>query len=82
MSGRLNQTSLGRIAVALMLVIGLSACGGGKKRQGTALEGDRLSVLALDQVLEADPTLTNIQISLPMPYVNRNWAQAGGGLVP
>ena len=80
MSCRWNKTSVGRIAVALTLVIGLSACGGGKKRQDTPLEGDRLSVLALDQVLEADPTLTSIHIALPKPYVNLNWAQAGGGL--
>jgi outer membrane protein assembly factor BamB len=80
MSFRLNRNSLARIAITLGLVLGLVACGGGKRGKNTPLEGDRLSVLALDKALEADPTLSNIQISLPKPYVNFNWAQAGGGL--
>ena len=80
MSCRLNKASIGHIAIALMLIVGLAACGGDKKRERTLLKGDRLSVLAFDKELEADPTLTDIQILLPKPYVNLNWAQAGGGL--
>ena len=80
MSCNLNRILVPRMAVVFLLAVGLAACSGSKKQRSNPVEGDRLSVLALDQALEADPTLSNIQISLPKPYVNLNWAQAGGGL--
>lgn len=42
------------------------------------LPGDRISILALEQTLEADAGLADLQVRLPAPYENRNWPQAGG----
>jgi len=42
------------------------------------LPGDRVSVLQLNSDLSADPTLSDIAVRLPKPYVNANWAQVGG----
>lgn len=42
------------------------------------LPGTRISVLALDAGLEADPTVSGMEVVLPPPYVNEAWAQAGG----
>jgi outer membrane protein assembly factor BamB len=44
------------------------------------IEGDRISVLTFEQQLSADPALANLQVTLPQPYVNENWDQAGGNL--
>jgi len=42
------------------------------------LPGERISVLSLEQQLEADPRIAGLQVILPAPYVNTNWAQPGG----
>lgn len=42
------------------------------------LPGERVSVLQLNSDLAADPTLTDIAVRLPRPYVNADWAQVGG----
>lgn len=79
MKHSLGEGLFARCTAVLAVAAFLGACGGGGKRS-TPLEGDRLSVLALDQALEADPTVANIQIALPQPWTNQNWPQAGGGL--
>ena len=68
-----------RLAAVASLVVLLSACSswfGGKKEQ--ALPGERISVLALQSVLEPDPKLTDLAVRLPEPFVNTDWPQAGG----
>ena len=42
------------------------------------LEGERLSVLSLQQTLEPDPRLADLQVRLPRPQPNDAWPQAGG----
>lgn len=42
------------------------------------LPGERISVLSLEQRLEADPRIAGLQVILPAPYVNTDWAQPGG----
>ncbi|MGD1935141.1 MAG: PQQ-binding-like beta-propeller repeat protein [Candidatus Phaeomarinobacter sp.] len=42
------------------------------------LPGERMSVLSLEQQLEADPRIANLQVVLPAPYVNTDWSQPGG----
>lgn len=42
------------------------------------LPGERISVLALDASLEADPSVANLQVQLPQPYINKTWTQPGG----
>jgi outer membrane protein assembly factor BamB len=62
------------LAAALSLVAGC----GSKSEIGTKLKGDRLPVLAFEQVLEVDPALRDVPITLPPPYANADWPQAGG----
>ncbi|MEO0394157.1 MAG: PQQ-binding-like beta-propeller repeat protein [Pseudomonadota bacterium] len=42
------------------------------------LPGERLSVLQLERQLEPDPELSQLQISVPSSFTNREWPQAGG----
>ncbi len=42
------------------------------------LPGERISVLTLEQQLEADPRIASLQVVLPAPYVNETWSQPGG----
>ena len=42
------------------------------------LEGERLSILSLQQTLEPDPRIADLQVRLPRPQVNDAWPQAGG----
>ena len=83
---RLFKNVLPACGLALML----SACGGlpnpvdiipfvgGDEEDENKLEGDRISVLSLDQRLEVDPALMDIDVALPPPYTNDSWPQAGG----
>lgn len=63
-------------AIALLL----SSCGGGGAGNRDTIEGDRYSVLTFEQQLKVDPQVTNVQIVLPKPHLNENWAQAGGNM--
>ncbi len=63
-----------RIAV---LVAFCAACGS-KSEIGTKLKGERLPVLTFEQSLEVDPALRDVPITLPPPYANADWPQAGG----
>jgi outer membrane protein assembly factor BamB len=42
------------------------------------LPGERVSVLQQSSENAADPTLTEMAVRLPKPYVNKDWAQVGG----
>ena len=68
------------LALAALAAIGLGGCqdtwfGGG---EDPPLPGTRISVLALDAQLEADPTVADLPVRLPQPYVNEAWSQPGG----
>ena len=70
-----------RIAVRVVLVallVGplIAGCSGKKKK--TRLKGERISVLAFEQTLQADPRLATVQVRLPKPYVNEAWPLGGG----
>lgn len=71
-----------RIAAVLVAALGLSACTAiGDFFTGTdekPLPGQRISVLTLEDTLKADPDMAGIEIRLPAPYRNPEWAQAGG----
>ena len=70
-----------RLTVSGLVLAGLlSACGGGGADNRNTIEGDRFSVLTFEQELRADPQLANLQVTLPKPYKNENWAQAGGNM--
>ncbi|HUB95539.1 MAG TPA: PQQ-binding-like beta-propeller repeat protein [Stellaceae bacterium] len=42
------------------------------------LPGKRISVLSLDKPVAIDPKLESLRVSLPPPYVNSEWPDAGG----
>ena len=42
------------------------------------LPGKRISVLLLDQQIEADPNIVDQPVRLPRPVVNQEWPQSGG----
>ncbi len=66
-----------RVSTWLLLavaVIALGACSSEKKK----LPGERISVLLFDPTLKPDPSLAGEQVGLTRPYVNADWAQAGG----
>lgn len=41
-------------------------------------EEDRISILALDEQLKADPRYAGVSVSVPPSYVNVSWPQPGG----
>lgn len=66
-----------------MLGFGLAGCetvgdlfsAGGNEEK---LPGERISIMTLEQSLEADPRIADLRVVLPKPYENENWAQPGG----
>lgn len=42
------------------------------------LKGERISVMATDELLKADPSLAGVKVTLPRPYVNSEWPNPGG----
>lgn len=67
-----------RVISLFIAALFLTSCGGGGANNRDTIEGDRFSVLTFEQQLEVDPQLKGSTIILPKPYVNENWAQAGG----
>ncbi len=71
-----------RAALVLVAALALGACDTFNDlispSDDPPLPGERISVLALEQQLEADPRIAGLQVVLPAPYVNDSWAQPGG----
>src|SRR5215212_1476336 len=71
-----------RILLALAaagLVAGCGTVGLGKgKKKVTPTVGERIPVLARETVLEVDPALAGIAVTLPPAMPNAEWAQSGG----
>jgi outer membrane protein assembly factor BamB len=69
------------VAMVALLAVALSACDSTKKifsDRKAPLPGTRISVLNLEHNLEADPKLNALVISVPRPYDNNAWPDAGG----
>lgn len=64
------------LVLALCCAALLAGCGKNKKED--RLPGERISVLAFDNTLSADPRLADVDVILPRPYVNPDWPEAGG----
>lgn len=67
-----------RPLLAGALVLGLAGCSWFGDKEDPPLPGDRISILSLEQTLEADAGLADLEVRLPAPYENANWPQAGG----
>lgn len=74
---------LGRsIAVLALAAIAIGGCDTTKKifsdTSKVKLSGKRISVLNLEHSLKPDPQLNTLQISVPRPFDNNAWPDAGG----
>jgi outer membrane protein assembly factor BamB len=61
-------------AVAMMAM--LSACG--SKAKKIVLEGERKPIVELNDAVTPDEALKAVPVTLPQPYLNPEWPQAGG----
>ena len=73
------MTSKWRIATAAMALTALAGCGvfkgGGKK---TPTVGDRIPILVSESDAKLDPAIAGLQVLLPNPEANSEWAQSSG----
>lgn len=75
-----NLTSFrvrGRLILAV-IAVAVVVAGCSDKNDKKRLKGERISVMAFDNSLTADPRLSDVEVRLPKPYTNRSWPQAGG----
>ncbi len=79
MSSILGHKFISALAVLFALLL-LSSCSSSDGTSRDTIEGNRISVLTFEQTLVADPQLATLQVTLPQPYRNENWAQAGGNM--
>jgi outer membrane protein assembly factor BamB len=78
---RMASMKMGRLVTMAAMVALLAGCGvvGGKKGgPKTPVIGNRVSILSNEQGVEVEPSLADVQVTLPAPYVNDAWAQPGG----
>ena len=64
--------------LAVAVAVLLAGCGLFRGKEEPRLPGERISVLALDDRIVADPGLVGVDVRLPAPYSNDEWPQAGG----
>lgn len=63
---------------AALALAGCDTFSGWFEESKEKLPGKRVSVLALDSKLEPDPQLKAVKVTLPPPYANPAWPDAGG----
>lgn len=78
----LANSSFSRLVLVSCAALSLAACDTFNDlispSDDPPLPGERISVLSLEQQLEADPRIASLDVVLPAPYVNESWAQPGG----
>jgi len=67
-----------RVLLPSCLLLAVSACGWFGEEEEPPLPGQRIAILAYERGLRADPDVADVVVQLPEPYVNTDWAQAGG----
>ena len=69
-----------RLVVAIAFVTLLGGCDmlRGSARPTTPTVGERVPVLGRETQVEVDPSLADIPVTVPAPYVNSDWAQTNG----
>ena len=73
---RLTAYSVAAIGLTLMLS-GCESWFG--ESEADPLPGDRISVLLHERNINSDPDLAGLEVTLPRPWRNPEWPQAGGG---
>jgi outer membrane protein assembly factor BamB len=68
------------ILYAALLALPLAGCGAFKGSGGpkTPTVGERVSILSNDNSIKVDAATAGIEVVLPSPAVNADWAQSGG----
>ncbi|NVJ98333.1 MAG: PQQ-binding-like beta-propeller repeat protein [Alphaproteobacteria bacterium] len=78
----LTRSKIARAGLLLTTVLAVSACSmfKGKESKNKYDDGgrERISILTSTQTLNADSAISGLQVVLPQPYRNGNWAQEGG----
>jgi len=70
-----------RFVLPLSLLFGMSACGITEwfgETEAPPLPGERIAILAYERGLRPDPSIADVVVRLPEPYVNADWSQPGG----
>ncbi len=83
-----NSRGFVRCVAGLAMAALLSGCasnpiaglfgGDDDEEENAPAEDDRISILAIDEQLKADPRFTGVTVSVPPSYVNPSWPQPGG----
>lgn len=77
-----KKKSFAKICAGLMTVSILSGCailgGGGDDKKATPTLGKRTNILTGESGAAVDPALAGIQVIVPAPRANADWAQSGG----
>lgn len=73
------------VMVVLAVAVTLSGCSifrnsGKNSRNKNRIPGERISVLSYEGRLSADPRIADVKVTLPKPYDDKTWPQAGGDL--
>lgn len=76
-------SKVAKSALCLTLLLAVASCGIIKKssRTGTtrfAPDKERISILSGESNLEVDPSIAQMPVTLPLPYINKSWSQNGG----
>lgn len=66
------------MAAMIALLAGCGIVGGKKGGPKTPVVGNRTSILTNEQGVEVEPSLADVAVTLPAPYVNDSWSQPGG----
>jgi outer membrane protein assembly factor BamB len=81
---RSSRAAVSALALALLAgcasnpIAGIFGGGDDDEEENAPAEDDRISILALDQQLQADPRYAGVSIDVPPSYVNVSWPQPGG----
>lgn len=70
------------VTAALLAPLSLTACGEGGffgEDAEKPLPGERIAILASDDLLKPDSSLESVPVVLPPPVRNAEWPQSGGG---
>ena len=77
-----KNKSFAKIVAGLLTVSVLSGCsvlgGGGDNEKATPTLGKRTNILTGESGAAVDPALAGIQVIVPAPRANADWAQSGG----